>query len=198
MRHCDSQLTARPAPKRLAAVALTGLLALAAGCGADTGGGGELGGSRAFDFVSGDFELHTLSTDDRCLGGALNVLFMPQGQAAPWKWEFDVPFHPPEDLPKTYDVRLRDPFGTMSVTFEAVDKARQRARGAQNTGVKLNEAQFGQCVADLDADMDIRLQSSTGVAGEGIITMANPRGDERCPLMEAPCELLLVFKGQRL
>ncbi len=177
-----------------------GLLFAAAlpGCGAEDGEAGEIGGSRSFDFASGQFELHTLSTDDLCLGGAMNVLFMPEGAATPWKWEFPVDFHAPEDLPKTYDVPLRQPFGTISVTFEAVSKSRERARGAQNTGVLLNEAQFGSCVADLDADMDIRLESATQVAGEGKITMANPRGDERCPVMSDPCELVLVFQGQRL
>jgi hypothetical protein len=173
---------------------------LAAACGGEDGSAaaGDLGGSRSFDFATGQFELHTLSSDDRCLGGALNVLFMPQGQSIPWKWEFPVEFHAPEQLPKTYDVPLRDPFGTISVTFEAVDLGRERARGAQNTGVKLNEAQFGQCVVDLDADMDIRLESANQIAGEGVITMIDPRGDERCPRMDDPCELVLVFRGLRL
>ena len=189
-------------PNRFPWLPALGLLAafVPAACGGDDGqgGGAGLGGPRSFDFPSGQFELHTLHTEDRCLGGAMNVLFMPEGKATPWKWEFPVDFHPPEALPKTYDVPLRQPFGTISVTFEAVDRSRERARGAQNTGVLLNEAQFGSCVADLDADMDVRLESANQVAGQGLITMANPRGDERCPRMSDPCELALVFQGLRL
>ena len=176
---------------------------MAAACGGEEQAKSDIEGARAFEFLAGEFELSTVSVnDDRCLGGALNLLFMPEGPATPWKWEFPVQFYPPESLPKTYDVPLRQPFGTISVKFEAVDMTRERARGLQNTGVTLNEEQFGDCVTDLEADLGIVLISSTEIEGEGVITLSNPRsalGDGgRCPRMADPCELDLVFKGRRL
>ncbi len=167
-----------------------------AGCGGDPSA--EVSGERPFDFPTGEFALTTLSVDDRCLDGALHALFMPEGAGTPWAWERPVTLHPPEDLPKTADLVLRAPFGAVSVTYSAVDMRRARARGAQNRGVPLDEERFGACVADLDADVDVQIVSTDLVSCEGVLTMSDPRGDPRCPVLATPCEVALVFKGERL
>ena len=167
-----------------------------AGCGGDPSA--EVSGERTFEFPSGEFTLTTLSVHDGCLDGALHAVFMPEGAGTPWAWEHPVTLHPPEDLPKTADLLLRAPFGALSVTYSAVDMRRARAQGDQNQGVLLDEERFGACVADLDADVDVQLVSRDLVSCEGVLTLSDPRGDPRCPLMATPCEVALIFKGERL
>jgi len=179
--------------RRLPTLSLT--LALA-GCGADPAG--EVSGERTFDFPAGDFAMTTLSVSDRCLDGALHALLMPQGPGTPWAWDHPLAMTPPEDLPQSGDLRLRPPFGDLSLTWSAVDMRRVRGAGDDNRGVTLDEERFGGCVADIDADVDCRLVGRDLVSCEAVLTITDPRDDPRCPVMAGPCDVALVFKGERL
>ena len=175
------------------------LAALAlAGCGGVDASGAP---DRPFDFPEGDFQVTTLGIEDRCLDGGLHPLFMPQGTGTPWDWTYPIRLHPPEALPQTYPIRLRDPFGEMTVRAERVGDTEERVRGLQNTGVVLNEDLYGDCVADLDADVAITLYAQDRAAGRGALLMSNPRGAEgRCPdsdRLEAGCQVLLELSIRR-
>ncbi len=101
---------------RLSAHLLTLALAVVAlvGPGCDGEAGDDtLGG--------GDYIFTTTVVDDRCLDGGLNLLFMPNGVDTPWDWPFEIGVQSQAALPATYDIMLRQPFGTMTVTIKDDD-----------------------------------------------------------------------------
>jgi len=163
--------------------------ALSSGCSDEEGDGA---------FATGSFWVQTRSVDDRCLDGGLNLLFMPRGTAEPWPWPFPIEVHQPAELPRTYPIRLREPFGEMIATAAAVDDHSQRWTFDKNVGVLLGEEQFGQCVVDMVATADVTIRTNDLVDGQALLGMLEPRGDERCPAdMPASCDVTLVFVAER-
>jgi len=149
-------------------------------------------------FESGDFWVQTRSVDDRCLDGGLNLLFMPKGTAEPWPWPFPIAVHRPEELPLTYGIRLREPFGEMTATAAASGDNTQHWTFEKNVGVLLGPDQFGQCVVDMVAAADMSVRTNDLIDGHASLGMLDPRGDERCPVdLPASCEVTLVFVGER-
>ena len=151
------------------------------------------------DFPNGDFDISTTLVDDQCLDGGLNLLFMPNGQDEPWLWPYPIQMHGQSALPKTYDIQLREPFGTMTVAVTNEGGPIQRFEGERKIGVLLGAQNFGECVVDMDVVVEVKLLDSDSVEGAGVVQMTNPRGDERCPVdMPATCEVVLTFSGTRL
>jgi len=158
--------------------------------------------NRAFPFPEGDFQFTTTHIEDGCLDGTLNLLFVPHGLETPWDWVYSIKLYPPEALPQTYGIRLRDPFGEMNVRVEQIDALNERAVGVQNEGVLLNQTLYGDCVADLDADVAIELLGEDRGRARAALIMSNPRGAEgRCPdsdRLDAGCQVLLTLDVHRV
>ena len=178
---------------------LAAALAAVTACGESAGTLPSVDASeRSFPFEEGDFQFTTVLVEDGCGDGALNLLFMPNGTDTPWDWEFPIRIFPPERLPQSYAVPLREPFGQMQVNVEPVSAVEERIRGAENRNIRLGEAQFGACVADMDADVDLTLLDSNTMSGHGALSMTNPRGDGRCPTFPAECSVLLTIEAVRV
>ena len=172
---------------------------LLAACGGEPGEGvPAFAEERPFPFPAGSFQFTTTKVEDGCADGSLNLLFMPRGESTPWDWTFPITLYPPEELPRSYAIQLREPFGEMNVTVNPVSAVRERVRGAENTGVLLGRDQFGECVADLDADVDLTLVDSDHARGNGALFMKDPRGDDKCPLMASECKVLLTLEVARV
>jgi len=182
------------APRLLLWLAALAVLALA-GCGDD----GESTVAYPFpDFQAGGFDVVTTLVDDQCLDGGLNPLFMPNGADTPWQWPYAITLYPLADLPQTYAIELRAPFGAMTITASYTGGATQGLVSEPNVGVLLGEDRFGQCVADMSADVHLELLSEDHVSGVVTLTMSDPRGDEMCPVdMPASCEVLLTIDATR-
>lgn len=136
-------------------------------------------------------------TDD-CLGGALNVLFMPKGKDTPHDWAYSVTIYDPAELPQSYQLQLREPFGSMKVDVSSLGPADQQFVGVGNQGVLLDEALYGACTADMDALIDVHLVDRDRITGAGYLSMANMQGDDRCP-RDVPerCSVYLTVDGVR-
>lgn len=151
-----------------------------------------------FTFPSGDFIISTNLVDDRCLDGGLNPLFMPMGDAEPWRWPYAIALYEPSELPKTYVISLREPFAEMTVTAYQTDPTGQQFVAQTNPRVELGPDRFGECVVELDGVVNILLLDSNRLEGIAALQMRNPRGDERCPAdMPPTCEVILSFEGTR-
>jgi hypothetical protein len=167
------------------------------------GGGDETDTPATFDpadFTSGNFRFYTHAVQDRCLGGALNVLFMPEGPATPRRFQNPIPLYNGRELPRTYEVQLQEPFHAMDVTLTAGANPRaMRVRGAQNPGVLLNEDAYGDCTGDLTIDVDLTLIDNDNVNGTADISMSNLVGAQgRCPVLDQdPCHIALTLQARR-
>lgn len=174
-------------------LAIAGFLFVASAAGCGSGSGDD-----TVDFATGEFVVKTTLVDDGCLDGGLNLLFMPNGTGTPWEWPFPVTLYAEDALPTTYDIQLREPFGEMTVTAQDGGIDLQVIDAQTNPGVLLGEDRFGQCVADMDATVQIEVVAVDEVTGVAELGMSNPRGDERCPKeMPTTCEVLLTFEATR-
>lgn len=182
---------------------LFGLLLLPLACDDGDDGGapqdGVAGGApSAADFTTGEFTVTTTAIDDACLDGGLNLLFMPQGPATPWQWPFPITLYGAEELPRTYPIQLREPFGAMTLDATSAGPARQALVVQENPAVALGDP-FGACVAGLAGRVDLILQTANTVSGTATLELTDPRGDEQCPAdMPARCEVVLTFQGLRV
>lgn len=159
---------------------------------------GAAGSDDTIDFETGDFTVRTTVVDDRCLDGGLNLLFMPNGVETPWEWPFPVRIHAERELPITYDIALRQPFGEMTVTASDAGVDLQTLVAEKNEAVLLGEAQFGNCVADMNATVQVRLVAHDEVTGFADLELTDPRGADRCPTDMPPrCSVLLSFEAER-
>lgn len=172
------------------------LLALACG-GAPTG---DTGAPSADASVQpGDYAFKTRAVDDACLGGALELLFMPEGPETPHDFQFPIPIPAATALPATYDVDFRAPFVGMPVTVEAADAGALAVRGSVMDAVALGTA-YGDCVVTMTVDIDLAPTSDTSLVGEARIDLSDPRGaEERCPVFDAdPCRVTLDVAAERI
>ncbi len=147
------------------------------------------------DFASGEFQITTHSVVDECLDGGLNLLFMPEGDETPWGWEFPIELYAESELPRTYDIQLRDPFGAMTVN--AVDSGVDLQQMIANKdGVSLG-SQYGDCVANIDSVVEMSLVDSNTAEGLASLSLSNPVGDD-CPVDLPPsCSVFLSIEAAR-
>lgn len=154
---------------------------------------------RDFSFPTGEFQVYTHSVDDRCLDGALNPLFMPEGDDDPWAWPYPITLYDPEQLDQTYELTLRDPFGDMEVTAREESALEQHLDIHANPDVKLGKERFGDCVVELGGQGQVQMVDSDEVEGIIFIELSDPGGDERCPAdMPDHCEVNIGFTGTRM
>lgn len=172
-------------------------------CAASLAGCGDHAASPAPEpdmlFDSGEFDVTSTLVEDGCLDGGLNLLFMPNGQTEPWKWPYPIMVYGPGNLPQTYAIQLRDPFGPMTVTATPNGGAAESFAIDSNPSVLLDEANYGQCVVDMGGSVALSLIDEDHVEGVANLAMSDPRGDDRCPVgMPVSCAVRLQFEGQRV
>ena len=149
------------------------------------------------DFLGGDFQLTTQDVDDRCYDGAMTSVFMPEGTPNDFAANTWLPAE--DELPADYSVSLQEPFTDMDVTVEAGDASGQMViRGAQQTGILINEDSWADCVGDLSIDVDITVVDADTVEGTATLVTENLTGDT-CPVIDSdPCEIVLTLTGTRV
>ncbi len=149
----------------------------------------------ASDFTSGDFQFRTLAVSDGCLDGAMNVLFMPEGEPA----DFPDPIYLPgvDDLPATYEIDLPDPFSEMTVTVTG-DGESLHVEGAENTGVEFDADTYPGCLVDTIIDVALVIDSADTAHGTAVLTTSNFDG-ESCPEPDDdPCDVVATLEADRL
>jgi hypothetical protein len=156
-------------------------------------------GIEEFTWTAGQFSFETTEANDECLGGALEVLFMPDGPGTPHPFEYPIYLPSYDELPVSYTVDLREPFVQMPVTVDSPDERVLQVRGSVMSAVELGRAAYGDCVVTMTVDADILPTSSTEAAGNATLTISNPRGDDgRCPIFDdEDCDVTLQLSAIR-
>ena len=146
-------------------------------------------------FYGKNHQITTYEVDDQCFDGAMTLLFMPDGEASPQQFQFPVYIPSMDELPKTYEISLREPFVGMVIT------ATDAGNGTIAIGDGLMEevalgATFGECKATMDVEALI-------VPGDAVfdvaatVTMSELRGDEQgCPVpLSEICQVTLYMES---
>ena len=68
------------------------------------------------EFYGTDHQITTVAVEDDCFDGAMALLFMPQGEDVPQEFQYPVYIPTIDELPKTYEISLREPFVGMQIT----------------------------------------------------------------------------------
>jgi len=147
----------------------------------------------------GNFDFSTVSADDGCLGGALGVLFTPEGRDEPSPFEYPIYLPDTEELPYSANIDLRDPFIEMPVTIEDGSDGDLQMRGAVMEEVALGSASYGDCVVTMTVDADLHPVTDDEVEGTAQIAISDPRGeDDRCPVFTSEdCTVRLELTAVR-
>ena len=168
-------------------------------CGKDPGDSAPAATTEAPETLqAGDYAFQTRAVDDACLGGALELLFMPEGPSTPHEFAYPIAIPAEDELPATYEVDLREPFVGMTVTVESAADGGLAVRGSVMDNVALG-ASYGDCLVTMTVDIDLLPTGPESVSGEARIDISNPRGtEERCPVFDAdPCRVTLDVEAAR-
>ena len=152
-----------------------------------------------FTWAGGEFDFQTVDTTDACLGGALEVLFMPNGPDTPHDFEYPIYLPNYDELPMSYAIDLREPFVGMEVTVREGQDGTLAIRDSVMESVELGAGTYGDCVVTMTVDADITPSSANSAEGEAQIQIGDPRGsDERCPVLDSdPCTVSLHIAASR-
>lgn len=179
------------------AVAAVALLA----CGDDgTSTGSDAASGGGADLAAGTFQLTTHAVDDACLDGGLDLLFMPQGENAPYDLQFPTEIPAYAALPQTFTIQLQDPFDNMEITLEQDGADRMVVNAGQQTNVVVDADNYGDCNVDMTIDVSMIIidQDNLDVNASLSITGAESTGDT-CPNFNSdPCLVRLTMKGRRV
>lgn len=147
------------------------------------------------DFTGGDFQFRTLSVDDACLDGGMEVLFMPEGEPT----DFSDPVYLPgaDELPMTYTVSLQAPFTDMEITVTG-DQGARTVTGAENLGVEFDADNYPGCLVNTSIDVDLVIDSADEV--HGTATLSTSSFDESsCPVPDSdPCTIVATLEADRV
>ena len=172
------------------------LIPLLLACGSadkDTGSQGPM------VWTAGNFDFYTQTVADDCLGGALEVLFMPEGPNEPNPFEYPIYLPATEELPYSATIDLRAPFTEMPVTIEDDASGGFKIRGAVMDSVELGSAAYGDCVVTMTVDVDLSTEDVNNLEGSADISISDPRGSEgRCPVFTSDdCTVALTLTAIR-
>jgi len=151
------------------------------------------------DFTGGDFQLTTTAVDDGCYDGALNTVFLPEGEGSTNDWA-DATYLPGwDELPATYDISLQDPWTDMEVTVTDGGAENMLIEDAQQVGIELDPDTYPGCTVDVSIYVDITIVSADEVSATATLTNTNLTGDT-CPDMVGGdgCTMDLDVVGARL
>ena len=178
----------------MSAMAMVGM-SLAFGCAADEAAATSDTSTAAATFAEGNFQLTTHVVSDKCVDGGLDLVFMPNGVDKPYDLTNLTQLPASSGLPKTYDIELQAPFQKLNVTV-AADGANMKIEDAAQTGIKVDEAQWPNCVADMTVDAAITVIDNDNVTVNAKVTVNNWTGSD-CPTADNGCVVTLDMKGVR-
>jgi hypothetical protein len=145
------------------------------------------------DFYGVEHQITTEAVYDQCFDGAINILFMPEGNDAPQAFEFPVYIPELDELPLDYEISLRAPFVGMEITATDGGDGKIEVGEGHMEDVLLGGS-FGECLATMDV---VALISPAGenFVFSTIITISALRGDNQgCPVPQAePCTVELYM-----
>jgi len=172
------------------------LLACAGGKSEDADGAAGAETDPRSEWTGGDFWFSTTAVEDGCMGGALRILFMPEGSEEPHRFEHLIYLPAYEEMPLSQTIDLRDPFMEMPITIDEGPDGVLQARGSVMESVELG-GNFGDCVATMAVDVDLSPIDATTAEGYAHIGMTDVRGDEVCPVMDdEDCLVVLTLAAQ--
>ncbi len=184
--------------------AFAALLLPLAGCD-DSDGGAE--GEGEFEFAAGTFQLSTLAVDDGCMDGGLQILFMPNGNDQAYDLAYPTEFPALSDLPKSYTIRLQEPFSDLQVTLQKSGERGMSVQDAPQTAVLVDADNYGDCVADMAIDVDITVVDANNLNATAAIEIfeVGSAADQLCPQLLLDngaggkrCTVTLTMTGRRL
>ena len=144
-------------------------------------------------FYGVEHQITTQTVYDQCFDGALNILFMPEGNDSPQAFEYPVYIPGLDELPLNYEISLREPFVGMEVTAtDGGDGTIEIGEGHMEE--VLLGAAFGECLATMDVVALISPAEENFVFST-VITISELRGDgQGCPVPQAePCTVELYM-----
>lgn len=150
------------------------------------------------DFAGGVFQLHVQDVDDRCLDGALEVLFMPGGGDGDYALINQTFIPGAADLPNSYVLKLEAPFNDMSITMEASPSGMEFTDAVQSD-VRLSVPGTDDCTADITFVGAVRIDSADAIGLTVTATLSDLQSPtETCPVLQTqPCDATLSLRGAR-
>ena len=144
-------------------------------------------------FYGQNHQITTYSIDDQCFDGAMQLLFMPEGEEVPQEFQYPVYVPSLDELPMTYEISLREPFIGMVVTATDSADGKITIGDAQMEEVSLG-ATFGECKATMEVDADI-VPAQQEFDIRATVTMSELRGDDQgCPVpLTETCQVILYM-----
>ena len=149
------------------------------------------------DFEAGQFDFSTVGANDACTDGALEVIYMPEGQGVPSAWQYPIELPAFDDLPKDVDIQLQAPFNDMNVTITSPGDDQFAIEGEENLGVSLDPDTYEDCVVDYSIDALLTLQDNDNLTGNVTLHTGGWTGDD-CPQVDSdPCDITLEVEAAR-
>ncbi|GDX82003.1 hypothetical protein LBMAG42_38140 [Deltaproteobacteria bacterium] len=150
-------------------------------------------------FQGGDFEVTIENATDMCVGGSLESVFLPTGEATPFESPMELPGV--IDIPWTHTVDFVDPFGEMQVIFEQGAQGSewfQALNGEPPPAVEIDPINAPGCFVDATVDMYMNIVDSNALAGSAIVHLES-FDEAECPVQTTDlCDVKLDLRWQRL
>jgi len=147
-------------------------------------------------FTGGNFQLTTQAVDDECLEGSLSIVFMPEGDAKPYKLANTTELPASDALPASYEISLQAPFTELPVKVEA-DGSNMKIADANQTDILVDEDQWADCRANMEIDASITIADDDNVDVNATITVTGWNGST-CPVATSGCTIKLTMTGDRV
>ena len=175
------------------------LLVTSFGCADDTAGMLEPQGAPfdARDFSAGEFQLSVENVEDGCLDGTLQLLFMPDGTAAPYALQNTTLFPSGSELPNTVTVQLESPFSNLSMEMSLGADNTFEVKAGRQENLLLGLAGTGECKASLDFDATITVLDANTLSLETAVQLEGFSHPDCPAVQQNPCQVLLRMRGTR-
>ena len=154
----------------------------------------------ASTFSGGNFQLTTHEAKDECLDDALSVLFMPNGTDKPYDLQFPTELPAYKDLPKTFTMKLQDPFSNMEVKLEQAGEAMMKVKDSKQMDLVVSSKDYADCNVDMSIDADLTVVDADNLELHAKIKVSdwNSSGGT-CPDYKSdPCNITLTMRGKRI
>ena len=154
----------------------------------------------ASTFSGGNFQLTTHEAKDECLDDALSVLFMPNGTDKPYDLQFPTELPAYKDLPKTFTMKLQDPFSNMEVKLEQAGEAMMKVKDSKQMDLVVDSKAYGDCNVDMSIDADLTVVDADNIELHAKIKVSDWKSSgDTCPKYKSdPCNITLTMRGKRI
>ncbi len=151
-------------------------------------------------FSGGMFQLTTHEVADACLDGALSLLFMPGGMDQPYDLQHPTEIPAWEDLPKTFVMKLQEPFSDMEVRLEVAGTNQMKVEDSSQADVVVDHRSYADCNVDMSIEADITVVDNDNLDLHATIKVRDWKSSgDTCPSYRAePCTISLTMRGRRI